>query len=376
MRLNILFVTPTNLSYPGGAERWLYEVGMRLRARGHKVGILYTGWTPEKGLVINDYMKSLLKDIELYKCNFIKPPFRGMALINIFSLLKLSIDYDLLYMFAYPPNELQIRFFRKIIRRGLIAGVHSFLNLKSDFAHRLYFPLYLFGMKTFDAVHVLNRYTLDLLKKNGFENAFLIPNGVDTKEYELCYPPWDSEVFTILFSGRLTYDKGTDILIDIIRCTRTFLNQEIKFVITGTGPLRKSIEKIAKEFQNVEYLGYVNRDLLKEVYRRAHLLLVPSRSEGMPLRVLEAQSCGLPVVGSRIPGIMDVIKDRENGRLVAVNDIKGFATAIKEYYLLWKESPEKYYELNKNIREKIIRQYDWDEIICEIENLLIKVLRS
>jgi len=84
----------------------------------------------------------------------------------------------------------------------------------------------------------------------------------------------------------------------------------------------------------------------------------------------------LPVVGSRIPGIMDVIKDCENGRLVAVNDIKGFATVIKEYYLLWKESPEKYYELNKNIREKIIRQYDWNKIICEIENLLIKVLKS
>jgi glycosyltransferase involved in cell wall biosynthesis len=283
-------------------------------------------------------------------------------------------EYDLSYILAYSPNELQIMFSRKFIQKSLVAGVHSFFNLESDIIHRLYLPLYLFGMRSFDAIHVLNKYALDFFRRNGFENVFLIPNGVDTKEYELCYPPWNSETFTMLFSGRLTYDKGADILIDIIRHTKTFFNQEIKFMIAGTGPLKKSIEKIAEEFQNVEYLGYVDRDVLRQVYRRAHLLLAPSRSEGMPLSVLEAQSCGLPVVGSRIPGIIDIVEDGKNGRLVPVNDIDGFVMAIREYYLLWKESPEKYYEMNRSIRRKIVQQYDWDKVICELEKLFIKVL--
>jgi glycosyltransferase involved in cell wall biosynthesis len=347
---------------------------MRLRERGHNVGILYTNWTPERASVMD--ITSLLKDIKLYECSFVKPPLRGMALIDIFSIRRLLNDYDLSYMLAYSPNELQIRFFRRLIQKTLIAGIHSFLNLESDSIHRLYLPLCLFGMRAFDAIHVLNKYMLSLFRKNSFKNVFLIPNGVDTGEYELCYPPWDSETFTVLFSGRLTRDKGADILIDIIRRTKISLNQEVKFVIAGTGPLKKSIEKITEEFRNVEYLGYVDRDVLKQVYRRAHLLLVPSRSEGMPLCVLEAQSCGLPVVGSRIPGIMDIVEDGKSGRLVTVNDIDGFVTTIKEYYILWKETPEKYYEMNRNIREKIIQRYDWDKVICELEKLFIRVLRS
>jgi glycosyltransferase involved in cell wall biosynthesis len=370
-KLNLLFVTPMSINYPGGGERWLYEVSTRLMKRGHDVGILYTDWTPGKISVNNS---DFFKDVKLYKCSFIKPPFRGMALVNIFSFRKIVNEYDLSYILACPPNELQVRFFRKFIQKGLVAGIHSFLDLESDFIHRMYLPLYLFGMKSFDAIHVLNKHMLDFFRKSGFENVFLIPNGVDAKEYELCYPPWDSEAFTVLFSGRLTYDKGADILTNIIRYAKTSLDQEIKFLIIGTGPLKKQIEEVAKESRNVEYLGYVSKDLLKEVYRKAHILLVPSRSEGMPLRVLEAQSCGLPVVGSRIPGIIDIVEDCKNGRLVTVNDIDGFVMAIREYYLLWKGSLEKYYEMNRNIREKIVQRYDWDKVICELEKLFIKVL--
>jgi len=374
-RLNILFVTPVNLGYPGGAERWLCEVGMRLSKRGHKIGILYTSWAPKKTLVTD--IISLLhrsRSIRLYKCGFVKPPLRGMALVDIFSIRRVLNDYDLSYIFAYPPNELQIRFFKRLIQKTLIAGIHTFLNLESDIIHRLYLPLYLSGMKAFKAIHVLNKFTLNFFKQNGFRNVYLIPNGVDTQEYKLCYPPWGSDTFTILFSGRLTYDKGADILIDIIKCTRTFLNEKVKFVITGTGPLRKVVERTAKEFSNVKYLGYVDRAVLKQVYRRAHLFLAPSRSEGMPLRVLEAQSGGLPVIGSKIPGIFDVVINGETGCLINVGDVKGFAGAVKKYYELWRRSPEEYYKTNKAIRRYIVKNYDWQTVIERLEAMFRLVI--
>jgi len=366
-RLSILFVTPMNLGYPGGGERWLCEVSIRLKRRGHKVGILHTNWTP-KEMLIRD-ITSLGEDIKLYKCGFVKPPLRGTALIDIFSLRRLLNNYDISYMLACPPNELQIRFFRRFIQKTLIAGIHSFLDLESDVIHRLYLPLYLSGMRTFNAIHVLNKFTLNFFKENGFRNVYLIPNGVDTKEYELCYPPWSSDTFTILFSGRLTYDKGADILIDIIRYTKRFLNHEMRFVITGTGPLKKLVKKITKECPSVEYLGYVNKGVLKQVYRRAHLLLAPSRIEGMPLGVLEAQSCGLPVIGSKIPGISDVIVNGETGYLVNVGDVEGFVEAIKRYYRLWQDSPKEYYKMNKAIREHIVRNYEWNIIINKLERM-------
>jgi glycosyltransferase involved in cell wall biosynthesis len=96
----------------------------------------------------------------------------------------------------------------------------------------------------------------------------------------------------------------------------------------------------------------------------------------MPLRVLEAQACGLPVVGSRIPGIIDIVEDDRNGKLIAVNDIRGFVIALKEYYMLWKEFPEKYYEMNKKIRERTIKQYDWEQVMDKIEELFIRILEN
>jgi len=370
-RLDILFVTPINLCYPGGGERWLYEVGRRLSKRGHRIGILYTSWTPEKILVTNISWPSC-KNIRLYKCGFIKPPLRGMALVDIFYIRKLLGSYDLSYIFACPPNELQIRLFRRIVQKTLIAGIHTFLNLRSDIFHKLYLPLYLSGIKAFNAIHVLNKFTLNFFKEKGFRNTYLIPNGVDTREYKLCYPPWDSDFFTILFSGRLTYHKGVDILIKIIRRAETLLNQKVRFIIAGTGPLKKLVEKIIKECSNVRYLGYVDKEMLKQVYRKAHLLLAPSRIEGMPLSVLEAQSCGLPVIGSKIPGISDIVVNGKTGYLVNVGNIEGFVEAIRKYYELWRNSPEEYYNMSKAIREHIIGNYEWSIIIDKLEKMFEK----
>ena len=70
MKSSILFVTPVNLGYPGGAEKWLYEVIIRLRKRGHEVSVLYTACTPVKVLVI-EMVSSLSKDINIYKCRTI-----------------------------------------------------------------------------------------------------------------------------------------------------------------------------------------------------------------------------------------------------------------------------------------------------------------
>ena len=89
----------------------------------------------------------------------------------------------------------------------------------------------------------------------------------------------------------------------------------------------------------------------------------------MPLRLLEAQSCGLPIVGSRIPGISDVVIEGVTGYLVRMRDVNEFVTSIIKYYELWRDSPKEYYELNKKIREYIRRNYDWSIIIPKLEKM-------
>ena len=70
---------------------------------------------------------------------------------------------------------------------------------------------------------------------------------------------------------------------------------------------------------------------IENYYRAADLVVMPSLREGLPVVVLEAMACGLPVVASRLPGSTDtVITDGVNGRLVEPGDIAGFADAIGE----------------------------------------------
>jgi glycosyltransferase involved in cell wall biosynthesis len=60
----------------------------------------------------------------------------------------------------------------------------------------------------------------------------------------------------------------------------------------------------------------------------ADVFVLPSISEGLPVVILEAMACGLPVIASRISGIPDVVVDNHNGLLVQPRDAKGFANAI------------------------------------------------
>ena len=127
---------------------------------------------------------------------------------------------------------------------------------------------------------------------------------------------------------------------------------------------------------NVIYLGFLPEQDLPEIYRKAHLFLIPSRSEGLPLRLLEAQACGLPVIGSRIPGISDVVINLKTGRLVEPGDVKSFAEAIKDYYLLWSQDPAQYYEMNKAIRNYIVKHYDWSIIIRQLELMFESIVNQ
>ena len=89
----------------------------------------------------------------------------------------------------------------------------------------------------------------------------------------------------------------------------------------------------------------------------------------MPLRLLEAQSCGLPIVGSKIPGIVDVISDGNNGLLIDMYDVRSFAEAIKKYFELWSFSYEEYRDLKKKIREHVKIHYDWEIILIKLEEM-------
>jgi glycosyltransferase involved in cell wall biosynthesis len=136
---------------------------------------------------------------------------------------------------------------------------------------------------------------------------------------------WDFDPVlpVLLFTGRLSREKGVMELPGIFRMVRTVL-PEVQLVIAGTGPAEAELKNALPE---AVYTGWVDHHDLPELYRMADILILPSRFDTFSCVVLEAMSCGLPVVAYRTKGPGDIINDGVNGFLAGTaEEIAGKVT--------------------------------------------------
>ncbi len=130
----------------------------------------------------------------------------------------------------------------------------------------------------------------------------------------------------LLFAGRVSHEKGVMEIPQIYRKVKeAFPN--VKVAIAGMGPREKQLKE---ELPEGIFLGWVDHDRLPEVYSAADILLLPSRFDTFGVVVLEALSCGLPVVAYKTKGPKDIILHGKNGYLVKTRT--EMVNAIREYF--------------------------------------------
>ncbi len=145
----------------------------------------------------------------------------------------------------------------------------------------------------------------------------VIPNGVDLEEFtpegrSRSHPP------TILFVSRLITRKGLQFLLPALARLRDE-GLAFRLQVVGDGPQREEWTQLARELgmeAMVEFTGAVAHHDLPALYRDADIFVLPSLSEGMPNVVLEAIAAGLPVVGTAVPGMAELVGEGENGFIV------------------------------------------------------------
>ena len=129
----------------------------------------------------------------------------------------------------------------------------------------------------------------------------------------------------ILFAGRVSKEKGTDELPafydEVKRKVPT-----VRLAFAGTGP---DEENLKEAIPDGIFLGWVDHDKLPEIYSSADLLVLPSRFDTFSLVVLEAQSCGLPVLAYKTKGPKDILKTEKSGMLA--NNKKEMVTMAVEF---------------------------------------------
>jgi len=148
----------------------------------------------------------------------------------------------------------------------------------------------------------------------------------------------------ILYVGRLSPEKNIDTILFAVDCLKKNINVELWIV--GSGDELDRLERLEKQLgivRSVKFLGRIPwGDKLFQIMRESDVLVLPSKTEGLPLVLIEAMSQGLPVVASDVGGIPEIVKDEISGLLVSPGSVDDLTRAL--YRIL----------TDKILRDKII----------------------
>ncbi len=218
------------------------------------------------------------------------------------------------------------------------------------------------SLRTADAVVAVSRYTADSLHAAlGGLRAHVILNGIETDFF--CpgpepKPPLEGRPVRLLFVGNLIRRKGADLLPKIMAALGG------GFELRYTAGLRSS-DPFAG-MPGMIPLGRLTREQLRDEYRRADLLLFPTRFEGFGYAAAEAMACGTPVVTTRCSSLPEVVDDGVTGRLCKIDDVADFTRAIKSL----SESSETLFSMAQEARAVGTKRFSLREMTRNYQNFL------
>lgn len=158
--------------------------------------------------------------------------------------------------------------------------------------------------------------------------------GRSDPAFEVVYPPFNLEKYSrvkrkrkkstgknVCFVGRLSEEKGLPYLLDTMMEIRKRV-PDVLLTLVGTGPLEQQLKRMVESLglnDTVRFAGYASNSF--EALSEADVFVLPSRTEGCPIVILEAMASGLPVVATAVGGSVELVRDGETGLLVPYGDI-------------------------------------------------------
>ncbi|HTD05568.1 TIGR03088 family PEP-CTERM/XrtA system glycosyltransferase [Undibacterium sp.] len=180
----------------------------------------------------------------------------------------------------------------------------------------------------------LKQWLKDVIRVPDAKNL-LINNGVDTGHFHPAPAEADTRQFVVGTVGRIQdikNHKGLVIAFQRLLQLMPEHKDRLRLQIVGDGPLMQQLkEQVAAAGLNGQVWLPGARSDIADLMRAFSVFVLPSFAEGTPVTLLEAMSCGLPVIASAVGGIPDVVSDRHTGVLVAATDHEAIAAQLAAY---------------------------------------------
>lgn len=349
-------------SREGGVEIVVEELSTRMVQKGHSVTCYNRKGHHVGGKEFD------AKELKEYKGVKLKTVFtvdkKGLAAVSssFFAALRCAFSkYDIVHFHAEGPCA--VMWLPKMFGKKCIATVHGLDHQRAKwgkFAEAYIMAGEKCAVKYADSIIVLSEGVKQYFKDTYNRETVFIPNGVNRPEIK------KADMITnelslqkdgyILYLGRLVPEKGIDYLIDAYN----LLDTDKKLVIAGgssdTDEYAAMLREKASGNKNIIFTGFVQGQMLEELYSNAYIYCLPSELEGMPLSLLEAMSYGNCCVTSDISECTDVCEDK------AVYFKKGSSSDLRDRLQELcndEQLAEKYKACSADY---ICNKYNWDSV--------------
>jgi len=315
MNMRILLVTHYSLPHVGGIEVLLDTMSRAFTERGHQVAAVSSGLPA----------RETVGDVELFRVpavnvleRWLDVPYPIFA-PSLVSLLRREIQRaDVVHVHGVLyAGSLCSLYWSSLLRKPLVVTEHvGFVPYRSRFLNSvqkmaLWTTAQMF-LRRADAVVTYNSSVRSWMHTMTPypERLRFVPNGIDTKIFRPAESAEEKRAARLqfgikadgpiaLFVGRFVEKKGLDTL---LRLTDT----DFGLVLCGSGTLPAIADQ-----GRITVLRNIPHDCMPEVYRAADVFVMPSRGEGFPVAIMEAMSCGLPVVAVRDTSYQIYVTDTE-----------------------------------------------------------------
>ena len=383
--MKIAYFTDTFLPQINGVATALANQATELGARGHNVLI----FTPKLDEINREKFKA--KNVQVVHLptvpSLLYPEFK-LGVFGLPKVIKYLIKFkpDIIHLHSPLTVGMDAVMAARFFKKPLVGTIHVYLAESGYlrwFKYKLAVKLVDKAVRRFlnfmfsqcDLVLAPSKMLVEELKMNDFKKPIsYLPNGINLTEPKLLSNKlkdalkrkYGLKEKVVLHFGRLSHEKNVDILIKSFQLL-TKKHQNVSLLIIGDGPTKEKLVKLARKLRiekQVVFTGFIEHQTLisSGILSIGDIFATASTMENNPMVVLEAMVFGLPIVGVKQAGLIELVST--NGFLVKPGDIKEMAE--KEEKILFDE------DLSVRMREKslqLIKPYSVDKVIDKLLRL-------